>query len=71
MMEGEIDRAMIKGINASRVFILFITDRYLKKVNGDDVTDNCRKEFNYAILEKTSARMVSECAVPSTILLYY
>jgi hypothetical protein len=70
MMEGEIDRAMIKGIDASGVVVVFITERYMKNVYDDNVTDNCRKEFNYAILQKTSARMVSDCAIYYTTILY-
>ena len=47
-MEGDIDKAMCKGIDESKLVIIFITKRYMQKVAGDNDQDNCQKEFNYA-----------------------
>jgi hypothetical protein len=52
-----IDQASSRIDNAA-VVIVFVTQRYMQKVNGSDANDHCRMEFNYAIQEKTSAKMI-------------
>ena len=39
---------MTAGIEGSSTIVVFITQRYMEKVNGDDATDNCQKEFGFA-----------------------
>jgi len=42
-MDGDIDEAMCRGIDASDLVCLFITRRYLEKVTGSNANDNCKK----------------------------
>jgi hypothetical protein len=49
---------MVNGIDNTAVVIVFVTQRYMTKVNGTDANDNCRKEFNYAIQTKSSTKMI-------------
>ena len=58
-MEGNIVKQMCQGIDQTKGIIVFITRRYLKKVNGEDNSDNCKLEFNYASRRKTSSKMVA------------
>ena len=58
-MTGGIVDKMSKGIEETKVVIVFITKRYLKKVNGEHAGDNCKLEFNYASRQKTSSKMVA------------
>ena len=57
-MEGNIVDQMCRGIEDSAVVAVFITERYVAKVSGENAGDNCKKEFNYATQRKTNARMV-------------
>jgi WD40 repeat protein len=57
-MTGEVVYQMANGINNTSVVIVFITQRYMNKVNGPDTNDNCRKEFNYAVQKKSSTKMI-------------
>ena len=57
-MTGGIVDKMCKGIEKTKVVIVFITKRYLEKVNGENAGDNCKLEFNYASRQKTSSKMV-------------
>ena len=63
-MEGDIDEAMCKGIDESKLVIIFITKRYMEKVAGDNARDNCKKEFNYAKQKRGSERMLSVVMEP-------
>ena len=54
--QGQIVDQMIKGINASAVIVVFVTTAYIEKVAGDNIADNCKKEFNYATLKRRRAR---------------
>jgi hypothetical protein len=47
-MEGHIRDKMVAGIDASACVVVFITQRYMAKVGGQDHKDNCKLEFNYA-----------------------
>jgi hypothetical protein len=57
-MTGEIVYQMASGIDNAAVVIVFITQRYMNKVNGSNANDNCRKEFNYAVQKKSSTKMI-------------
>jgi WD40 repeat protein len=57
-MTGEVVYQMANGINHTSVVIVFITQRYMNKVNGPDANDNCRKEFNFAVQKKSSTKMI-------------
>jgi WD40 repeat protein len=57
-MTGEIFYQMANGIDSSSVVIVFVTQRYMSKVNGSNANDNCRMEFNYAIQKKSSTKMI-------------
>jgi hypothetical protein len=46
---------MSGGIDSSELVIVFVTERYMKKVNGEGEKgsqDNCKLEFQYAIQKK-------------------
>ena len=58
-MVGDIVKQMCQGIDQTKGIIVFITRRYLKKVNGEDASDNCKLEFNYASRRKISSKMVA------------
>jgi hypothetical protein len=57
-MTGDVVDQMVSGINHAAVIIVFVTQRYMNKVNGSDANDNCRKEFKYATLKKSSTKMI-------------
>lgn len=56
-MSGHIVQQMCRGIDQSRAVIVFVTRRYMAKVDAD-VDDNCKKEFNYAVMRRGTALMV-------------
>ena len=58
-MVGNIVKQMCQGIDKTKGIIVFITQRYLEKVNSEDASDNCKLEFNYASRRKTSSKMVA------------
>lgn len=58
-MQGNIKKQMVSGIDNAQCVVVFITKRYVEKVQGDNAEDNCQLEFNYAGLRKSGARMVS------------
>ena len=47
-MKGNILDAMCKGIDTSDVVLVFVTDRYIRKVETGNDNDNVRREFMYA-----------------------
>jgi hypothetical protein len=57
-MTGDVVDQMISGIDNASVIIVFITQRYMNKLNGSDANDNCRKEFRYAAQRKSSTKMI-------------
>jgi surface protein len=59
MEADDIDRQMIKGIDNTKVVLVFITERYISKVGGDNDDDNCLKEFRYAIKRKGKKNMIA------------
>ena len=58
-MEGNVKKKMIQGIENAYCIVVFITKRYMDKVNSDNAEDNCQLEFNYSSRRKTAKRMVS------------
>ena len=52
-MAGNIVDAMSKGIDNSKVILAFVTKQYHDKVGGDNTSDNCKKEFEYAVRRRT------------------
>jgi WD40 repeat protein len=56
-MTGDVVDQMVSGINNTSVVIVFLTQRYMTKVNGSNANDNCRKEFKYAAQTKSSTKM--------------
>jgi hypothetical protein len=57
-MTGDIADQMVAGIDNASVIIVFVTQRYMNKVNGSDANDNCRKEFKYAVQKRLSTKMI-------------
>eukprot|EP00899_Mesostigma_viride_P015200 jgi/Mesvir1/23681/Mv18637-RA.1 len=56
-MVGHIRQQMCAGIDGSRAVLVFVTARYMGKVNSDE-DDNCEAEFGYALKQKKSKFMV-------------
>ena len=52
MEADSIDDQMTSGIDNTEVVLVFITERYIGKVGGSNLGDNCKKEFNYAQLHQ-------------------
>jgi hypothetical protein len=57
-MTGDVEDKMVSGIDNTSVILVFVTQRYMNKVNGSDANDNCRKEFKYATKKKSSTKMI-------------
>lgn len=58
-MDGSTVARMTGGIERSKTFVAFITQRYMDKVNGNDERDNCKVEFQYAFNHLGSQKMVA------------
>eukprot|EP00045_Choanoeca_perplexa_P019485 m.2990 g.2990 ORF g.2990 m.2990 type:complete len:279 (-) comp4298_c0_seq1:52-888(-) len=56
-LSGDIVHHMCKGIEESDVIVVFVTQRYMNKVNSEN-DDNCKLEFNYATQKHGSRLMV-------------
>ena len=52
LKSGNILEKMAHGIENSKGVLVFVTDEYRKKVNGNNDRDNCKYEFKYAALMK-------------------
>ena len=57
-MTGDIVDQMCSGIDDSDTVVVFITDRYLKKVGGSNAKDNCKREFSYATRIASASSMI-------------
>ena len=55
---GNIVDQMCRGIDNAKVIIVFITHRYCEKVGGENESDNCKMEFQYAHRRKGIPNMV-------------
>lgn len=49
---------LASGIEKSKKFVVFLTQQYLEKVNGDNVDDICKREFLYAAKQKGIRKFV-------------
>ena len=58
-MTGDIVKQMSQGIEKTKGVLVFITRQYLDKVTGEDSSDNCKLEFEYATRNKTSSKMIA------------
>ena len=58
-MTGDIVKQMSRGIEETKGVLVFITRQYLDKVTGEDSSDNCKLEFEYATRNKTSSKMIA------------
>ena len=56
-MKGDHFEQMAQGIQNTQSVIVFITQKYIEKVKGDNVGDDCKQEFSYALVRKTSSNM--------------
>jgi len=60
-LEGDIVQQMTSGIDNSKIVIVFLTRKYIDKVNGKGdkgASDNCKCEFDYTTTRKTPAKMI-------------
>ncbi|RHY23749.1 hypothetical protein DYB32_009072 [Aphanomyces invadans] len=67
-MEGNVKKQMIHGIDHARAIVVFVTQRYIDKVGGNNAEDNCQLEFNYAARRKTASKMIPVLIDPSPAL---
>lgn len=58
-MKGDLFEQMAQGIENTQSVIVCITQEYIDKVNSENAGDNCKREFNYAAIKKTSSNMVA------------
>lgn len=58
-MTGNVKKQMTDGIASTKCVLVFITRRYMDKVDGTNAEDNCQLEFNFACQQKTGNKMVS------------
>ncbi|OQR86666.1 hypothetical protein ACHHYP_10328 [Achlya hypogyna] len=65
---GNIKMKMISGIENARCIVVFVTQRYMEKVGGDNGEDNCQLEFNFAARRKTNMKMISVLMDPSPFM---
>lgn len=64
-MQGNIVSTMCNGIDKTRFVIVFVTSNYMSKVSGENMTDNCLLEFNYALRRKRPECMISVVMEPT------
>jgi hypothetical protein len=57
-MQGQLRKKMAEGIENTQCVVVFITELYRDKVNGDDAGDNCQYEFSYSVEQKRPQRMI-------------
>ena len=57
-LDAVIPDEMCRGIDSSTIVLVALTRRYLQKVAGHDMMDNCKKEFLYADQRKGGQKMV-------------
>ena len=56
-MKGNIAKEMSDGIEKSKTVVVFITETYMNKVNGDE-DDFCKNEFQYSMRRKTTKNII-------------
>jgi hypothetical protein len=47
-LSGNVIAQMTEGIDNTAKVVVFVTERYMNKVNSEDSRDNCKIEFEYA-----------------------
>ena len=47
-LNNDLYAQMSKGIESSKVVLVFVTKNYGDKVNGDNPMDNCKLEFDHS-----------------------
>eukprot|EP00959_Pyramimonas_sp_CCMP1952_P475373 9504149-Pyramimonas_sp.AAC.1 len=57
-MQGNVQETMMRGIDSSACVIVFITKRYIEKVAGTNENDNCKLEYKYAALNKSTRPLI-------------
>ena len=57
-IRGDIDDRMAEGIEQTKCVIVFMTQKYYKKVSGKTANDNCELQFRHAKRMKTSDKMI-------------
>lgn len=57
-MEGNIVKQMCNGVENASVIVVFITQRYIDKVDSDNSNDNCQLEFGHAMNQKSARLMI-------------
>ena len=62
--DGNIRYKIAEGIDNTKCVVVFITKEYRDKVNGEDMKDNCKYEFSYAMNQLGSQNMVSVVMEP-------
>lgn len=50
---------MCAAIDKAVVILVLVTDKYVKKVGGENMMDNCKKEFKYAASRKGAKYMLA------------
>lgn len=72
-MHGNIDNAIMKGINNSKIVIICLTKKYCDKinnaVNNQFLNDNCYKEWNYCLFRQK--KIIPVIMEPSMKELYF
>ena len=63
-MTGNIVDQMCSGIDNAQIIIVFVTQNYMQKVGGNNTTDNCKLEFNYALRVRKPELMISVVMEP-------
>ena len=56
-MKGDRFQQMAQGIQNTQSVIVFITQKYIDKVKGENVGDECKRKLNYTAARKTSSNM--------------
>ena len=56
-MKGDLFKQMSQGIENTQSVIVFITQKYIDKVKGENVGDECKRKLNYTAARKTSSNM--------------
>jgi hypothetical protein len=57
-MTGQVLDKMCEGIDETQLMVVFITQRYLDKIGGKDMRDNCKYEFTYAFKQLGPQKMI-------------
>ena len=59
-MTGSVQHKVAEGIDNTKCVVVFVTQRYLDKVNSDDINDNCNFEFGY-VVRKRGNNIITVC----------